>query len=224
MKKPILLLLSAAPVLLPAWAQDAPAPPPLPIETVHSDALRLDIEIETVRVRSQWILRGSRPSDYEVDTQMVEGAAQGEALHISARPGAATNIQSYGTLMQMIPVGTLAGKRIRLSARLKSRRAEHLTLWMRTDWPGGPQGRGSPTFYNMADQPIQGSHDWRSYAVVLNVPADVTAIGFGVVLGSGRGEAWADTFKIESVGTEVPVSFDGRCCTWSGREILSTHW
>jgi hypothetical protein len=201
------LLLFAVPVL----AQDAPAPD---IETVHSDALRLDVEVETVRVRSHWLLAGSRRTDYEADTQTVSGAALGEALHYRAKPDAATDEQAFGTLMQMIPVGSLAGKRVRLSARIRSDGVRRALLWMRNDLPNGG---GSPTFYNMDDRPIRGTNDWKTYEIVLDVPGDVSAIGFGVVLGQGRGQVWADSFRFESVSKEIPVSYDGICCDHNGR-------
>jgi hypothetical protein len=74
-------------------------------------------------------------------------------------------------------------------------------LWMRVDAPK----RRSVSFDNMQNRPITGTSDWRSYAVVLDVPAESESISFGVLL-AGQGRVWIDNVRFEVVDASVPVT------------------
>jgi hypothetical protein len=73
-------------------------------------------------------------------------------------------------------------------------------LWMRIDTADSAR----TTLYNSADRPIKGTTGWQERSVVLDVPADATAIVFGVI-DSGIGQVWIDRLALEVVGTDVPV-------------------
>ena len=60
-------------------------------------------------------------------------------------------------------------------------------------------------FYNMDDRPVTGTTDWKRYDVVLDVPEKTVAIAFGFFL-NGKGEVWANDFKLEGVAKVVPLS------------------
>ena len=60
-------------------------------------------------------------------------------------------------------------------------------------------------FDNMQDRPVKGTEDWKNYNVVLDVPNDATGISFGVLL-NGSGNVLLSNVKIETVGSDVPLT------------------
>jgi hypothetical protein len=171
----ILLVLMAS--ALPAWA--VPGAPP------------------------GWAGLGSWPQDYEFGTDAMKGAVGKQAAYIKARP----EPKGYGAMVQCIKADKYLGQRLRFAARLKTVDAARVQLLMRVDGP--PMAPGKParimSFYNMADRPLQGTTDWQSAEVVLDVPAGSINICYGFML-AGKGEAWADGLSLTRVGLDVPVS------------------
>ena len=195
----ILLLLPVA-----ALAQDAPTPEP-DVETVHSDA---PYYVETIKVDSNWIARGTRPSDYQMGITTTAGSLGPEAFVIRAKPGVTSSLAEYGTMMQMHKPGPFLGKRLKLTARMKSEGVQRMQLWLRVD---GKRGAGAPlSFYNMRDRPVRGTSDWKTYEIVLDVPEESVAVAYGFFVGGGRGTAWMDGLTLETVDDDVPVSVTGR--------------
>src|SRR5262249_18588706 len=123
-------------------------------------------------------------------------------------------IQTTGfvTLMQQFNATKYLGKRVRLSANLKSDDVKEWGgLWMRVDDTDHPQD-GYPSvlaFDNMhngpKDRSIKGTTGWHNYSVVLDVPESATGINIGFLL-SGPGALWANGIKVEVVGSDVPVT------------------
>ena len=145
-----------------------------------------------------WYLAGSKPAEYEsgVDKQVQYNAHPSAYLKSKA-----TVSEGFGTLMQNFSADQYAGKRLRLTAFVRSEGVENWAgLWMRVD-----KGKDSVAFDNMQDRPIAGSNAWREYTVVLDVPQNATGIFFGVLL-SGSGEVWVNSVKLEPVGPEVPTT------------------
>ena len=93
------------------------------------------------------------------------------------------------------------GGRWKLSARIRTADAHKAQMWMRVDGPGGTM----KAFDNMDDRPITGDTGWKRYEIVLDVPADSTAVAFGFFL-FGGGQVWADDFKLERVSESTPVT------------------
>ena len=60
-------------------------------------------------------------------------------------------------------------------------------------------------FYNSMDKPIKGTSDWQTRSVVLDVPADASAVSFGVIH-AGKGQVWIDALSLEPVAPEVAVN------------------
>lgn len=143
-----------------------------------------------------WALAGSAPDAYEVD--IVDEAFTGSA---SARyRSTKSKTGGFGTLMQSILPGEYAGKRIRLSAQVKSEDIESWAgLWLRVDG----KGRGSLQFDNMRDRPIEGTTSWNRYEIVLDVPEEATNVAFGILV-SGAGTVWMDDLEIEIVSDSTP--------------------
>lgn len=143
-----------------------------------------------------WHLAGDKPASYDTgtDSQVVYNDLPSAYLK-SIEPVAS----GFGTLMQSFSAAKYAGKRLRLSAFVKSENVQNWAgLWMRVD-----KGSQSVAFDNMQDRSIKGTSGWQQYEVVLDVPRDATGIFFGVLL-SGSGSVWLNNVKLEVVGAEVP--------------------
>lgn len=153
-----------------------------------------------------WSGGGRGWQDYDFGTAPMAGASGKQAAYVKAKPGAAAD--GFGTMTQCISAQNYLGKRLRLSARLRGVGASAVQLWMRVD--GSPPANGAvPTvlsFNNMSDHPVTGTTDWRRYDIVLEAPQESRLICYGFFLAGGRGEAWADSFSLETVGKEVALS------------------
>jgi hypothetical protein len=76
-----------------------------------------------------WGGGGRGVQDYEFGTAAIAGAIGKQAAYVKARQGAATG--GFGTMSQCIRADNYLGKRLRLSARLRSIAASSEQLWMR---------------------------------------------------------------------------------------------
>nr|WP_216671493.1 AraC family transcriptional regulator [Saccharibacillus qingshengii] len=148
-----------------------------------------------------WFMSGSHPFHYEmgVDRKTVHrGTGSGYLKSVSAdSPG------QFGTMMQAFRADAYKGKRIRLSAFVKTEAVKRgfAALWMRVDADDGE----SLQFDNMANRTLTGTRDWNHYAIVLDVPGRSDQISFGVLL-SGSGQVWVDGFVFEEVPDTVPTT------------------
>jgi hypothetical protein len=147
-----------------------------------------------------WFVAGSYPDDYEV----------GIDHKLSYRGNASAGIKSiqfargFGTLMQNFKADDYQGKRLRMSAYVKTESVKSWAgLWLRVD---GPDNK-SLSFDNMdtSGRPIKKTTDWTKYDIVLNVPENSTLIAFGILL-HGQGQVWVNEFKFEVVDESVPVT------------------
>ena len=145
-----------------------------------------------------WMVAGNAPQDYEYGTE-VQPADGSRAAFIKSKP--ASEGKGFGTLMQMVGADEYRGGRWKLSARIRTADAHKAQMWMRVDGPGGTM----KAFDNMDDRPITGDSGWKRYEIVLDVPADSTAVAFGFFL-FGGGQVWADDFKLERVSESTPVT------------------
>ncbi|MBX9667861.1 MAG: hypothetical protein K2X93_09600 [Candidatus Obscuribacterales bacterium] len=116
----------------------------------------------------------------------------------------------FGTLMQQVDAGSYKGKRVRLSARIKTENAGWAALWMRVDGAN----KEVLGFDNMQHNPINDTTDWNYYECVLDVPDTSEKVAFGVLL-HGRGKAWFSKTSLEEVSCEVQ--------TTDIKSILSEH-
>jgi hypothetical protein len=152
----------------------------------------------TIAAPKGWFLAGSKPAEYEsdVDAATTYGGAPSAFLRSK---GAVP--EGFGTLMQSFTATEYLGKRVRLSGFVK---AENVTrwagLWMRVD-----KGTKPMAFDNMQRRAIKGSTGWMHYEVVLDVAPDATGIAFGILM-DGPGTVWINSVKVETVGTETPVT------------------
>ncbi len=107
--------------------------------------------------------------------------------------------EDFGTLVQMIQADPYHGRRVRLSAFLKTENAgEGAALWMRVDGTDAILA-----FDNMDSRRIRGTKEWQKAEVVLDVSGKARNISFGLIL-AGDGKVWVDDFQLEAVGKDVP--------------------
>ena len=124
------------------------------------------------------------------------------AVSIRAKPGARPG--GMGTLARSTPARIYRGKRVRLSANLRTEKAGRAQLWMRIDGPGGRV----LAIDDMQSRPLRGTTRWRRYSIVLDVPREATDISLGFLL-AGSGAVWANDFSLNPVSTSMPVTGGG---------------
>jgi beta-lactamase regulating signal transducer with metallopeptidase domain len=146
-----------------------------------------------------WWKNGSQVSSYVVGVDR-------EQMH-DGQPGAyvksiVPSIAGFGGMMQMCKAEKFIGKRLRYSGWMKTADTNSggAHLWFRVD------GKGNGVmlqFDNMDGRQVTGTTDWQHYSIVLDVPADSTALAFGFFI-NGTGQAWVSGLKMEEVGLGVP--------------------
>jgi hypothetical protein len=115
---------------------------------------------------------------------------------------------SFGNLMQYFEAEKYIGKRLRMSAWMKSKDVTTwAAFWMRVDQANSSQ---QLAFDNMMEggkenRPIKGTTDWKKYEIVLDIPEKASNIVFGTML-MGNGQIWFDDFKFEIVDKTVPTT------------------
>lgn len=144
-----------------------------------------------------WFAAGSEPNDYDMGSEPGTRRPGGRHAFIRARPES----KGFGTMMQAIDAANYRGQRLRLSGYLRTKDAGKAQMWMRVD---GSQQRVL-AFDNMETRALKGDNDWKSYAIVLDVPEEAVDVAFGFLL-SNQGTIWADDFRLETVGKDVPVT------------------
>ncbi len=150
-----------------------------------------------------WIRAGSAPADFDMGTDQSivhAGKASGYLKSKVAKPA------GFGTLMQMCKAEEFHGKRVRMSAWVKSEKVMGWAgLWMRVD---GPEASQMLAFDNMQSRPIKGTSEWSQYQIVLDVAPEAKDIAFGILL-DGTGGVWLDEINFEVVDQSVPTTGTG---------------
>jgi hypothetical protein len=147
---------------------------------------------------SGWLLAGSKPKDFEVEVDAVNGYQGHASASLKCQQ---TTPDGFGTLMQSILANEYKGQKVRLSGFIKSDQvAGWAGLWLRVD-----QGKDVVAFDNMQDRPIKGTLSWQRYEVILEVPASATQISFGILM-NGAGKVSLSNTKLEVVGADAAVT------------------
>ncbi len=148
---------------------------------------------------TSWLLTGSKPQDYEYGSDTHGPTSTRASGYLKSRTAQA---RGFVTLMQAFKGSEYLGKRLRLSANVKTQDIEKWAgLWMRID--GSWKRRLS--FDNMHRRPIRGTNDWQKYEVVLDVPQESVGIFFGILL-AGAGHTWLSDVQFETVNDSVPTT------------------
>ena len=147
-----------------------------------------------------WFKAGASPNEYEMGIDPGSGQGSGNAATIKSKKDKA---KSWATLMQDFAPGKFLGKRIKMSAFMKTNNVTtSAAFWLRVDQPGS---RASLSFDNMANRPIKGTTDWTQYEIVLEVPQKASNIAYGAML-RGSGQIWFDNFSFEVAEESTPVT------------------
>ncbi len=170
--------------------------------------IELQPDKSMLRLPEGWVVSGSRSSDYEMGVDEGEGAALIRSRH--GLDDGADTWNGFGTLMQTFLAGGYLGKRIMLSASLKTEAVEGAaTLWLRVD---GAQGKVL-NFDNMearaADGVLRGTNGWTTRRIVLDIEEGAEVINFGFYL-RGAGSVWARDFDLAEVGSDVAPTVGSR--------------
>ncbi len=142
-----------------------------------------------------WIRLGNQPQNYEMslDREMKHSGKASAHLKFTA-----DKAEGFGTMMQTFKADAYRGKRVRMSAWMRTENADSAQFWLRLD---GAKSSGG--FDNMDNRAVTGTTDWKRYEITLDIPADTVNIAFGIIL-SGKGQVWVDDFAFEVVGKDVP--------------------
>lgn len=147
----------------------------------------------------------SKPNEHliDVDPQTRRIADSAPAGRIkSLLPAYLPNDQEPALRFARAPYDQLYGKRVRLSAWLKTRNVEQ--------WCGleiivfGPNDQVL-LVNDMRGRPVFGTTDWSEQQIVVDVPGDATNIAVLALL-YGKGEVWSDGFRLQVVGPEVALT------------------
>jgi hypothetical protein len=125
------------------------------------------------------------------------------ALSIRARPNARPG--GMGTLSRSISAARFRGKRVRLSAGMRTQDAGRAQLWMRVNGANDQV----LSIDDMQSRPLRGTTRWRRYAIVLDVPQNAADITYGFLL-AGSGAVWANDFSVTPVSNTTPLTSGAR--------------
>lgn len=154
------------------------------------------VAAQEARLPPGWVVAGSAPANYEfmLDTAVIHGGRS--SARITFLKG---DSDQFGTLMQTIQASPFRGKRLMLSAWLRTENAESAQLWMRVN--------SSPTlvsnFDNMDMRPVRGTTGWHRYSLVLDIARDAQHIAFGAMV-NGKGRLWLDDLELQVVEGHIP--------------------
>jgi hypothetical protein len=141
-----------------------------------------------------WFLAGNAPQSYAIgldDTDFISGSSS--AILESTEQ----SIDGFGTLMQTSSPQDFLGKKVKMSAYIKSENIKNVAgMWLRIDAKNSKINLG---FDNMRDRPIVGTNKWEKYEIIMNVPEESNSLNYGILL-NGVGKVWFDNLTFEIVG------------------------
>lgn len=145
-----------------------------------------------------WFNAGSKPKSYEMGIEKGVGQNGNNAATIKSID---KQIEGFGTLMQQCMPDKYLGKKIKMTAFVKTENvANWAGLWLRVDQKGTNQPL---SFDNMGNRPIKGTTNWTKYEIVLDVPNNASLIAYGALI-DGTGQIWFDNITFEIVSDFAP--------------------
>jgi hypothetical protein len=205
----------AAVDMSPVTGEDAGADASMPVEEdAGVDAGEPAVPGDAMYVSdptSGWFAAGSKPTSYTMGVD-AEVQLDGTAVAGLRSSDAMLTVNDFGTWMTRMPLGSSQGfleRRVRMSAQIKTDAVEDWAgMWMRVDGTETNPSTGYPdtvAFDNMGTRPIVGTTEWTTYEIVLDVPAEISGIYFGVLV-SSKGSAWIGPVSFETVDETVPTT------------------
>ena len=155
-----------------------------------------------------WTSGGTDLTEYAMGID--KGAGQ-DGKNAATIKSIKTKTKDFGTMFQNCLPEKFLGKRVRLSAFIKTKDvSDWAGLWFRID---GETTKDCLGFDNMKDgkkdRSIKGTTDWTKYEIVLDVPLKSTNLAYGALL-VGTGQLWFDNVNFEVVDNIVPTTGSGK--------------
>jgi hypothetical protein len=149
-----------------------------------------------------WKVSGTQARDYAIG---LDDKSPGRKVTIRSIEKDAPYV-GFATLMQSIAATAFIGKRLRLTAQLRTKDVpDAATLWMRVD----DGGKRMVAFDNMEERGaagvLSGTVDWQTRDIVLDVPAAAVSIHYGFYL-RGAGQCWARDFDLQTIAIGVQAT------------------
>lgn len=147
-----------------------------------------------------WITGGK---DCTIGVDSMESSGGSYSLRFSSTQGEERTPLGFGYIK--LPVKAFRGKRVRLTARLRTQGLSGLfRTWIRADKGDDPEA-----FKQMNG--LRGTRRWLGYTIEMDVPPGTTKLYVGGAM-SGSGTAWLDNLEIESIEAthRDAVSVSGR--------------
>jgi hypothetical protein len=145
-----------------------------------------------------WGIHASRQYAVDADSEATAKNNGKSSGHIKSLQDDASG---FATIYQTVSATKYRGKKVKFSARVKTRDVEDWAgLWMRIDGGGKVQA-----FDNMEKRPVKGSTDWAEYSVVLNAPANAYSLKAGLML-AGKGQAWINDCNLEVASGDASLT------------------
>jgi hypothetical protein len=116
---------------------------------------------------------------------------------------AASTRGQYGTWMRAIDPGAARGRRVRLTATLRTKGAtRRVDFWARAQAKNAP-----PDSHGLSGEwrVLPENSDWIDDTIVLDVPEETASLQYGVGV-AGPGQVWIDRVRMEVVGEDVPLT------------------
>lgn len=151
------------------------------------------------------VLSHGQDKYYRQGLDPAEAGAAVIACRFARDSGVALADDCYGHLMQSIIAEPYRGRRLQLSAMLKTQDADASAIWMRIDKQPGTVLRFDNMLERAGRGALRGTTDWTPCRVVLDVPEDAASIHFGFLL-NRHGKAWARDFRLETVGDDIATT------------------
>lgn len=147
-----------------------------------------------------WTKTGSNISQYEMGDK-VSGNNEGAGI-ISIK-SKTNSVSGYGVLMNQLPASSYVGKRVRISAIVKSKDvSEWGGLWLDVNRAASQ----NVSLEGMQHSVTIGSSKGYNYSqVVLDVPTNSKGISYGAVL-KGSGQIFIGRVNFEIVANDVPLT------------------
>lgn len=140
-----------------------------------------------------WFLAGNQPKSYTIGLDKSVFKTGGSSAYLESTD---KKIEGFGTLMQTSIADEYLGKRIKMTAYIKSDNvSDWAGMWLRVD---SKYSKKALSFDNMQDRPIKGDNDWTKCEIILDVPEESSTLNFGILL-SGTGKVWFDNITFEVV-------------------------
>jgi hypothetical protein len=154
---------------------------------------------------------GENQQDYAIGTDNV-AAPYGKSSGFIYSTN--TKTTGFGTLMQTSKAAKFRGKRLKMSADVKTEAVKRwVGLWLRVD------GKTNEVlaFDNMADRPIRGTTGWKRYEIVLDIPEEAVNLAFGLLL-ERTGKAWVSDISFQVVDSSTPITNPDKIYTFQSSE------